>query len=360
LTFANNAALVIYLLTIVGAVVPVAASAGMIYRMGRLFELKRPWRTALALAVTFGSGLISYAVVINAHAPAAALVLGACACLVHTSVAKVPTRAGAWLMTSGLCAAFAAVIEPAAVLFLVGLVFVIIALRWRKRLRLGGVLLYGIGAVAPLMLHAVLTVPITGDVLPPSLHAEMQPRELRIADAAIDGGDEEAPLANGWVHATLLATARVLDALLGSHGIFSHFPVLLVGIAGITLVLRRHWPIATKVMAAVTLGSAAVIILGYALALSDGPSAAAMFGPRWSIVFLPLLLFWAGAWLRRQHRPLTWVVAGFLLVFSMSVSLIGTTAPFLAAPGRYTAVTALKQLLHPPTPQPQRPVLASN
>jgi hypothetical protein len=360
LTLANNAALVTYLLTIVGAVVPVAASAGMIYRMGRLFELKRPWRTALALAVTFGSGLISYAVVLNAHAPAAALVLGACACLVHTSVAKVPTRTGAWLMTSGFCAALAAVIEPAAFFFLVGLVFVIIALRWRKRLRLGGILLYGIGAVGPLMLHAVLTIPITGDVLPPSLHAEMQPHDTRVADAAIEASDDEAPLSTGWVHATLLATARVVGALLGSHGVFSHFPVLLVGLAGISLVLRRHWPIATKVMAAVTLAGGAVIVLTYALSPSDGPSAAAMFGPRWSIVFLPLLLFWAGAWLRRQHRPITWVAAGCLLVFSMSVSLIGTTAPFLVAPGRYTAVTALRQLLHPPAPPPERPVLASN
>jgi hypothetical protein len=314
----------------------------------------------LALAVTFGSGLISYAVVLNAHAPAAALVLGACACLVHTSVARVPTRTGAWLMTSGFCAALAAVIEPAAFLFLVGLVFVIIALRWRKRLRVGGVILYAIGAVAPLLLHAVLTIPITGDILPPSLHAELQPHEPRIADVTIDAGDEEAAVSTSWVHATLLATARVVSALLGSHGIFSHFPVLLVGVAGIALVLRRHWPVATKVMAAVTLASATAIVLTYAIAPSDGLSAAAMFGPRWSIVFLPLLLFWAGAWLRRRHAPLTWVVAGFLLVFSMSVSLIGTTAPFISAPGRYTAITALRQLLHPPAPPPERAVLASN
>src|SRR5260221_8048889 len=124
-----------HLLRIIGAVIRAVSSAGVIYRMGRLFDMRRPWRTALALAVTFGTGLISYAVVINAHAPAAALVLAACACLIHITVAKEPTRTGAWLIVSGFAAALAAVIDPTAIVFLAGLVFVIVALRWRKRLR---------------------------------------------------------------------------------------------------------------------------------------------------------------------------------------------------------------------------------
>src|SRR5947209_4824450 len=50
LSFQENQSFVVYLLTILCSVVPVASSAGMIYRMGRLFELRRPLRTALALA----------------------------------------------------------------------------------------------------------------------------------------------------------------------------------------------------------------------------------------------------------------------------------------------------------------------
>ena len=355
LTFHRNTALVVYLLTVVGAVIPVAVAGGMMYRMGRLFELRRPWRTLLALSVIFGSGLISYAVVLNAHAPAAALVLGACGCLVHISVTKEPTRTGAWLMLCGLCAALAAVIDPAALIFLIGLVLVIVNMRWRKRVRFGGVLLYIIGALPPLALHAVLTIPLTGDLLPPTYHTQWVSHESR---SVLDLADDEAVIQDSWLHSSVLHAELVLGALVGSHGIFSHFPVLVLGVMGIALVLRRHWPIATKTMAAVTLAGAGVIVLGFVFLRANWT--AGMFGPRWAIVFLPLLLFWAGAWMRRRHHPLTWCMAALLLVFSVGVSLLGTTAPFISAPGKYTAAAALKQLLHPDGPLMERPIMASN
>jgi len=53
LTFQNNPSLVPYLLTLLAAALPVAGAAGLIYRMGRLFELQRPLRTALAAVVVF-------------------------------------------------------------------------------------------------------------------------------------------------------------------------------------------------------------------------------------------------------------------------------------------------------------------
>ena len=359
-SFQHSPALAIYLLTIVGAVIPVAASAGMIYRMGRLFELRREWRTLLALAVTFGSGLISYAVVLNAHAPAAAFVLAACGCLVHITVTKEPTRTGAWLMMSGLCAALAAVIDPISIVFLAGLVLVILALRWRKRLRLGGVILYVIGALPPLVLHAVLIVPITGDLLPPSLH--VQAKALTAGEMHNESGaeytDDELAARNGWAHRSVVNAERGLGALVGSHGIFSHFPVLLLGVMGIFLVLRRHWPIATKTMAAVTLvGGCSIAGLYVFLRAGWGTG---MFGPRWSIAFLPLLMFWAGAWLRKQHHPLAWTLAALSLLFSIGVSLLGTTSPFIDAPGKYTASVVFKQWLHPVPPPIERPIVANN
>jgi hypothetical protein len=73
-TFEGNGALVTYLMTLIGVTIPVAASAGLIYRMARLFELTRPLRSALSLIVIVGSGLFSYATVLNPHAPAAFLV----------------------------------------------------------------------------------------------------------------------------------------------------------------------------------------------------------------------------------------------------------------------------------------------
>src|SRR5688500_6364679 len=165
LDFHDDGHWVAYLLTIIGVTLPVAAAAGLTYRMGRLFELHRPWRAALAFAVVFGSGLISYATVLNAHAPAAALVLAAAACLIHVSVTERQRHAAVWLVLGGLCAALAATLDPPAGVFLILFLLVIFALRRPLGYRLGAMLLYAVGAAGPILLHVGLVRSATGDLL---------------------------------------------------------------------------------------------------------------------------------------------------------------------------------------------------
>jgi hypothetical protein len=344
--FHHNPAAVAYLLTMLGATLPVAGAAGLIYRMGRMFELKRPYRTGLALCVALGSGLIGYATVLNPHAPAAALVLSACSCLFHVTVSRHPARGGAWLMIAGLCAAFAAVIDFSAMVFLGLFALVILAFRWKWSLRLGGVLLYLIGATPALLLHVALTVPVTGDLRPGFLHAELEGTAARATVTTPTPDDlEDGVRPPAWKVALFRAVDRTLGALVGGKGLLSHYPVVIVGLVGLGLVLRRHWPASTKAMATVTLvGGAAVVGASIILRVDWGQ---AMFGPRWFIVFLPLMLFWAGAWLRKPHHAVTWSVAGVLLVFSMGVSILGAAAPFVqSAPGQYTVLAAIHQLRH--------------
>jgi hypothetical protein len=350
-SFQHNPAVVVYLLTVLGVTLPVAGAAGLIYRMGRMFELWRPYRTGLALAVVLGSGLISYSTVLNQHAPAAALVLSACACLFHVTVARRPARTGAWLMTCGLCAATAAVIDVSAIFFLALLGLVVLAYRWKWSLRFGGLLLYLIGATPPLVLHAVLTVPVTGNLKPGFLHPELGGGRPGVATwiiptappPAVEEGEEVAR-PSVWKVTAYRAIDRTLGALVGTKGLLTHFPVVIVGLAGLTLVLRRHWPASTKVMAGVTLAAGVAIVLGSVFLRIDWGQA--MFGPRWFIVFLPLTLFWSGAWLRRPHRATTWAVAAILLAFSIGVALIGATAPFLRTqPGQYTVAAAVRKLV---------------
>ena len=54
--------------------------------MGRLFELRRPWRAAMGFCLVAASGLLSYSVVLNPQAPAAALIVGSAAWLIHVAV----------------------------------------------------------------------------------------------------------------------------------------------------------------------------------------------------------------------------------------------------------------------------------
>jgi hypothetical protein len=380
LSFEHDSSIVIFWLTLIGVTIPVSIAGGLVYRMSKTFELKRPLRALLALGVVLGSGLISYATTLNAHAPAATLLLAAASCLIHVIFHNAPTRSTVWLASAGFYAALAATIDPPAIAFLLPLLLVIGAFRWPVRMRMAGVLAYALGAALPLVVHAQLIRPITGDLRPGMFHSELAVA-TRVPQSApwINGSlgssvcaasvsDHSAALANAspfdaatvpddddephtrW-RAILHGGWRILASFVGGHGVFSHFPIVLLGIIGVTLIMHRHWPAATKMLAGATLGGALAVIVIYSLCRSDTRDA--MFATRWFVVFLPLTLFWAGAWLRRTHRRSSWIVAGVLLAFSVTASLIGATGP-LPRNGfnRYSVAGAWQNLIHHPQAPP--------
>jgi len=354
LSFRTNPVLVIYLLTLLGATIPVAACGAVLYRMSRLFELGRPYRAAVAVSGVFASGLISYSVVLNSHALAAALVLAACASLLHITNARRHRQVGVWLIICGLCASLASVIDLSASVFLVGLLLVVPVIRAKPSVRIGGVMLYVLGALPPLVFHATLTIPVTGDLLPPCLHQTPAPSAViswaPSAEPVRDAADQDAfeddrstADAPSLVRRGADAVALLNWRLIGSRGLFSHFPVLIMGVAGIVMILRRHWPASTKTLALVTLVGSTAIVLVCVFSHADWKQR--MFGPRWFIVFAPLLLFWAGAWLRKAHRPATWTAVALLTFFSMTIALLGACDPVVRArPGQYTPAAALHEL----------------
>jgi hypothetical protein len=126
---------------------------------------------------------------------------------------------------------------------------------------------------------------------------------------------------------------------------------------GMTMVMHRHWPWTTKMLATVTFGGALLLLILFTLKRPDWHGA--MFATRWFIVFVPLVVFWAGAWLRRRHGKLAWTLAAVLLAFSLVASVVGATGPlprngFVAADGsdEYTVAGALQNLVSPPPPPP--------
>jgi hypothetical protein len=355
----GNSVLVPYLLTLLGVTLPVAGAAGLVYRMGRIFELRRPWRTALAAAVVFATGLVSYAVVLNPHVPAAVLVLAAAGCLIHLSASPNPSRGGGWLILAGFFAALAATIDLSAIIFLGLFLVVVAAMRLPAALRIGGIILYLFGATPPILLHATLTVPLTGNILPGSMHPELTVhRRLYIAEPAIDATPESTdfdrpidlddildsnPPAPTLLQKTEHGLSTFIWTFIGEHGLLVHFPVVLLGLAGMFAVMHRHWPATTKILAADSAIAVLVGVIGFSA--SRYGESTADFGNRWLIVFLPILFFWAGAWLRRPHTTWAWSLAGILLVFSVLVSLVGATNPMPAGGySKYTAVSALRDL----------------
>jgi len=347
LSFDRNLALSSYLLTLFGSTLPVAVAGGLVYRLGRLFELRRRWRTLLSFAAVFGSGLVSYATVLNSHAPAAALILATCGALFHAGMARKRGESHGWLVLAGLAAGLAAVIDFGAFVFLFLLVFVILAMRWAVSSRVGGVGWYAFGALPALTLHAMLTAPMTGDFRPGFLHPELQAAGTSApATQVMDPDEEEAGPSRTTV--TLL---RAVDGLVGSRGLFSHFPILLLGVGGVATVLHRNWPAATKMMAGVTAAGGLVIIGVYVVTAENWSQP--MFSVRWFIPFLPLTVFWGGVWLREKHHAAVWAAAGVVLGFSVLTTVIGATSPLTRCrEGQYTAYGAARQLFTGPRAGP--------
>ncbi len=342
LTMTSNPAAVAYLLTLIGSTIPVALAGGMIYRMGRFFELPRRWRTLLAFGVIFASGLISYSTVLNPHAPAAVLVLGGCAALIHAATAPRSYWVWAYVFAAGLCLMLAATISPPAIIFIVLMAFVVLAFRWQVKYRMLGLGCYALGTVLPLLLHIWIS-PYPLDIFSSANFASLP--DGGAADLALT---LDQSLGDRGTDGSVLSIigedlANLGIAIFGSHGLLSHFPVLILGIFGIAAVMHRHWSVAAKVFATATAGAAAVIVIGCVVWISDWSEA--MFAVRWFIVFTPLLLFWAGAWMRRSHRPATWGLVGALALFSVVVSMIGATHPLPRNGYRgYTAASALRSI----------------
>jgi hypothetical protein len=199
------------------------------------------------------------------------------------------------------------VIDLGALVFVVLFLVILGAMRWPTTSKVAAACSYLLGVAAPVALHCALTIPITGDVRPGFLkdHAETK----RALAHAVD--PDEAP------SGLTIAARNFADGVLGPHGLLSHFPVLLFGVGGISAVLHRHWPAATKAFAVVTLGGAVAVVGVYVVLDPDWTQP--MFATRWFIVFVPLLVFWAGAWLRRNHHPVVWTGAAVMLSFSTRV-----------------------------------------
>lgn len=334
LTFRRNTALAEYLLILLGSTLPVAVSGTVIYRLGRIFELSRPRRTILSIATIFGSGLIAYATTLNGHAPAAMLLLCAMASLYSAAGARTADHVRGYMMLGGLLAGFAAVIDMGAIFFLFLLPLTALTFKGGAWQRIVMLFSYILAAAVPLLLHCWLTQKITGDIRPGFLHQNY-------GITPIDDEDR---------HAVLRVVSRNLhDGGLGAHGVFSHFPIVAVGVVGLWIVVRRHWPGPIKTLAGVT-GISALLVVGAYTALNPDWNQP-MFGVRWYVFFLPLITFWGGAWLRRPHRPGVWISAAFVLGFSILVNLIGAAAPFpQGRPGEYTLKSSMIWMKNSRTP----------
>jgi hypothetical protein len=299
ITFDRAAPVMAYWLTFFGVTLPVAFASGFIYRSTRIFQITRGRRILVASACVFGSGWISYAAVLNPHAPAAACLMLAMACLIAVGFAVKPARSVWVLLLAGQLAALAAVIDPWTLPLVVPLALVVVAMPMPMLYRALGVVMMTVGAAPVVWAHSAWSLAAFGSILPPAWDSPFD-RDVMMLDLR-----------------------RASAMLLGPTGLVLIFPMLAVGLAGLWRVIHRNWPAQLKVLGAITLVGAFIVMWAGVSLAEDRPGES--FAAPWALAFAPMMVFWTGGLL---VRPLSvpWRIALGLVVFaSIASALLGMT-----------------------------------
>lgn len=356
MTYGDDLIFAQYLLTLIGAAVPAAICSGLVYRLGRTFELRRSLRVGLGLVSVIGGGLLTCGVVINPQAPAAMFLLVAISIISYLTVTGHPRRNIVLTLFAGGSAATAACLDPAAAMLAILIPIILMAMRWNGSLRTGGICLYILGAAVPVAANMAM-IRMVGDLpAEPSASAQTM-AQLNLPSVPVasvvhapspDEGDEDLESAPGRVEVLWSRVAswigRCLEGLVGEHGILSHYPITVLGLLGAIRVLHRNWTPATKAFAGMTLLACLLSVIMFAFV---GPRPMA-YGVPWFVTLSPVLLFWTGAWLKRGHRSQSWVMAGIILLFSCVVTFVGMLSPAPARGyGGYSFGQAVVELFRP-------------
>ena len=336
----RDEAMISYLLTMIGVTLPTAVGASMLYRVARLFELPRPWRAAVALMCVMASGWISYATVLSPHATATAFVTSSLMVVMLVGAARRVVFALPWLLMAGLLAGLAVAIDPWTLQVVPVLLVVVLGFAVNVRQRLIAALLIVVGTLPVVWAHSAWSITTVGSFFPP---VPSNLPDLSWADDRPDGSIE------GFL-------PRVFTTLLGNNGLLAHFPLIIAGLVGMGIILRRHWPAHAKLLAGGMMLSLAVCVMMSSLGASE--LTGDMFAIRWSVTVLPIVLLFNGAllrdWLLQDRltlgasqgrlRARRWGTTLFIfaLAYSVMCSLFGATGALPERPyGGHTAFNAV-------------------
>ena len=295
-----------------------------------------PFRDLLAVLLPVGTWLLPYALVANHHGISGLLVATLIWLLLKVEwQGPTPVRALAIGNVLGLLAA----IEVLPIVSFVPVATLELFSRRDFGARLRALVMAGLAP--PLLAHAALNIPITGDVIPAGFHTEMFRFE--------GSGFEESSLTGSWKHGSLVAFLDYAwKSLFAWRGFFVFAPLCLLG--GVSGVLGWRWWRSRAV------GTHAVVVISVAISLavsllmtnnfgggSVGFRHAVYLSPALAVLVLP----WIGRDATGRSRLLVTVVAcisaALLLVFAvpapwspltLSDARIGTWDQYLPLIGR--------------------------
>lgn len=241
-------------------------------------------RVAPLVALAFGTQLLGFAPQLNNHVPGVALCLGAAYFglgLHARTLAPAPWRFVAFGVLGGMTHA----VDLPLTIFIAALGLALL-LRFPRETVIWG----GLGMLPPLALHFGVLYFTTGMPLPVQTRKELYLFENSPwrAPVGIDGLHEPKPY-------------YAFHLLLGRHGVFLLYPVLLFGIAG---AWRMAWVRGAVQRGAVLVSAGCIAALFAYYISSTNNYGGAAYGFRWGIGAMPFLLLMAGPLLDRDDARL--------------------------------------------------------
>lgn len=351
-SFAKPRSVGFYLVTLIVSTIPTAVTASLLYRAGRLLDLGRSRRIAIAFATAGCTGLLPFAAVVSPYPLAAMCAAGALTALAQAAMNRPPPAGAGWMILAGLLAATGAAVHPSVAALAVALGLCTLLMPWRRRIRVLGLILFLLGASVPVSAHRGLTRAMNAGWTVPA------PMTSAVGESAVpsderpvaSGPDEELPPAKTRWDAIVATSASIGGTLVGRQGLLLFAPATLLGTIGVRRLLAGYWPKTTR-----GLGVASVIGFFVPLALWGlGPmrSDEAMYGPQYLVAASPCLMLFAGVLFRHGWAPARTFFPAFVIYLMFAVSLaaglVGLLHPYKSGGYRtYAPIEVIRELARP-------------
>ncbi|HEX3548891.1 MAG TPA: hypothetical protein VHT53_00840 [Candidatus Elarobacter sp.] len=304
-TLRRHAATAIYLITLLTVGVAFAVGCCYVFAFARLLGF--PQRTSAAAAALAGVGTLSltYAVVLVNHVPSGACVLAGC---YHAARGRDGARAHA--LGAGFAFGLAYAFDASAILLAVGgvaLLWGAPASRW---------VLAVLGGIPLVALQVAYNLHVSGSYMPPALNASVW-------------NDPSLPLYS-WssqvfaVYSPAAYAGFAANLLVGSRGLFTYTPLMLLVAYGVAL-LWRAGGLRRRLALAIT-GSTAVFFAAILFLQNDTISS--NFGERRYVDIAFLAGTALAPALAGVRGALGTGLARLVIAASVAITALGTVAPF--------------------------------
>jgi len=247
---------------------PSAAMLGLFYWTVSRWAASAAWAAAATACLGLATPIWPYSLVFNNHVPAAAALFASFALILPPEPVS-----GRRLFVAGLLGGLAASFDMPAAVPALGLA-ALVARRGGRALAL-----FALGGAVPALATAVFDLQITGSILPAYFRPEGYDYPGSRFPPKFAGHDD---LDDVWGYA--------FRGLVGDRGVFSTSPVLLWGVAGLGVVLRRRGHALRLAAASVALGVGVEAL--YVLTGTAGHGGKS-YGERFLVATVPIVFFFA-------------------------------------------------------------------